>query len=52
MLDSASELMAFIQTASAALDVDVQSESIEDNAEAPKVQGILTLSPLVGALQQ
>lgn len=43
VLESASELMAFMQTSSAALDVNVEADSTEDNAEAPKVQQSLTL---------
>ena len=37
VLESASELVAFMQAASAGLDVNVEADAVEDDAEVRKV---------------
>ena len=39
VLESATELVAFMQTASAGLDMNVEADAVEDDAEVPQVRG-------------
>ena len=43
VLDSTGELMAFMLTATAALDMDVEPDSADSQAKVPKVQGGLVM---------